>query len=181
MQPTIVTEGTFLELEIVLLHESHIPNTRKLIAGYMNSSSNGVDESEPMPGQLEQCEKILYRLINESSVCCYVARQGNEYVGFILLSWSFSISKGAPVLRIDALYSSSKHRRKGVARKLVQHAIDLAILNNAARLQLETDDDNIPARSLYHQLGFKFIEGKGVYMSFLSVFGGAHDQHSGNH
>ena len=49
----------------------------------------------------------------------------------------------------------------------MEYAIDLAIANKATRLQLETDDDNDSARSLYNKLGFKLIEGKGVYMSFL--------------
>lgn len=49
----------------------------------------------------------------------------------------------------------------------MEHAIDLAIAKKAARLQLETDDDNVPARTLYKQLGFERIEGKVVYMAFL--------------
>lgn len=49
----------------------------------------------------------------------------------------------------------------------MEHAINVAISNKATRLQLETDDDNAPARTLYKQLGFKLIQGKGVYMSFL--------------
>lgn len=49
----------------------------------------------------------------------------------------------------------------------MQYAFDLAFENKATRLQLETDDDNIPASTLYKNLGFKLIPGKGVYMSFL--------------
>ncbi|OPA78691.1 GNAT family N-acetyltransferase [Paenibacillus selenitireducens] len=156
-----------MDIEIIPIDESHIPKVKGLIAGYLNSSSNGVDESDPSPEQLEQCEQILNRFISNSSANCYLARQDHEYIGFIILSWSFSISKGYPVLRIEALYSSSKHRKKSVGRKLMKHAIDLAISNKATRLQLETDDDNAPARTLYKQLGFKLIQGKGVYMSFL--------------
>ncbi len=96
-----------------------------------------------------------------------MAKKDHEYIGFIILSWSFSISKGFPVLRIEALYSSAKHRNKGIGRKLIEHAINLAKSKKATRLQLETHDDNAPARSLYKQLGFKLIQGKGVYMSFL--------------
>lgn len=156
-----------MKIEIIPLDESHVPNVKGLIAGYINSSSNGVDESDSSLEQLEQCEQILNRLISDNLAYCYLAKQDQEYMGFIVLSWSFSISKGYPVLRIEALYSSSKHRKKGVGRKLMQHAIDLAISNNAARLQLETDDDNAPAYTLYKQLGFKLVQGKEVYMSFL--------------
>ncbi|MEC0206923.1 GNAT family N-acetyltransferase [Paenibacillus lautus] len=155
-----------MEIAIIPLDESHIPKVKGLIAGYLNSS-NAVDESDPSPKQLEQCEQILYRFTNDSSAYCYLAKQDHEYIGFIILSWSFSISKGYPVLRIEALYSSAKHRNKGIGRKLMEHAINLAISNKATRLQLETDDDNAPARTLYKQLGFKLIQGKGVYMSFL--------------
>ncbi|WP_340007304.1 GNAT family N-acetyltransferase [Paenibacillus sp. FSL K6-0276] len=156
-----------MNIEIIPLDESHIPNVKNLIAGYLNSSSNGVDESDPSPEHLKQCELILNRFINDGSSNCYLAKQGHEYIGFIILSRSFSISKGFPVLRIEALYSSSKHRKKGVGRKLMEHAINLAISDKATRLQIETDDDNAPARTLYKQLGFKLIQGKGVYMSFL--------------
>lgn len=156
-----------MDIKIIPLDESHIHRVKGLIAGYLNSSSNGMDELDSSPEQLEQCEQILKRFMRDSSAICYLAKQGHEYMGFIILSWSFSISKGYPILRIDALYSSSKHRRKGVGRKLMEHAIDLAHSKKATRLQLETDDNNVPARSLYNQLGFKIIEGKGVYMSFL--------------
>ncbi|OZB92217.1 GNAT family N-acetyltransferase [Paenibacillus sp. XY044] len=156
-----------MEIAIIPLNESHISQVKGLIAGYINSTSNRVDESELSPKQLKQCEQILYRFTKDSSAHCYLAKQDHEYIGFIVLSWSFSISKGYPVLRIEALYSSEKHRNKGVARKLMEHATKLAISNKATRLQLETDDDNVPARTLYKQLGFKLIEGKGVYMSFL--------------
>lgn len=155
-----------MDIEIIPLVESHVPNVTGLIAGYINSSSNGVEEVVSSPEQLEQCEQILNRFISDSLAYCYLAKQGQEYLGFIVLSWSFSISKGYPVLRIEALYSSSKHRKKGVGRKLMQYAIDLAISKKVTRLQLETDDDNVPARNLYKQFGFKLVQGKGVYMSF---------------
>ncbi|WP_336772837.1 GNAT family N-acetyltransferase [Paenibacillus sp. MMO-58] len=72
-------------------------------------------------------------------------------------------------MRVEALYSSSKHRKRGVGRTLLQHAIDLAASRKAARLQLETDENNAPARALYNQLGFTLIQGKEVYMSFLPL------------
>jgi ribosomal protein S18 acetylase RimI-like enzyme len=156
-----------MNVEILPLNESLVPEVKGLITGYINSSSNGVDESDSSLEQIEECEQILNRFIRYNLAHCYLAKFDQKYVGFIVLSWSFSISKGFPVIRIDALYSSPKHRKKGVGRKLMQHAIDLAIENKASRLQLETDDDNIPACALYKNLGFKIIPGKGVYMSFL--------------
>ncbi|WP_284646541.1 GNAT family N-acetyltransferase [Paenibacillus silviterrae] len=156
-----------MNIDIVLLDKSSIPSTASLVAGYVNSSSDGRNETESSPEQLEQCEQTLHRLIDSDLAHCYIAKHGQQYVGFILLSWSFSISKGHPVLRIDALYTSSKHRKKGVGRKLMQYAMQLAVSKKASRLQLETDEENVPARRLYQELGFTLIQGKGVYMSFL--------------
>ncbi|WP_127497154.1 GNAT family N-acetyltransferase [Paenibacillus glycanilyticus] len=156
-----------MKLEVLSLDRSHIPDVKFLLAGYLNSSSNGIDEIEPSPELLEQCDQILIRLLHDDSAFCFVATQEHEFLGFIVLSWSFSISKGYPVLRIEALYTSSKHRKKGVGKRLLQYAIDLAASKNAARLQLETDEDNAPARALYNQLGFTLIQGKDVYMSFF--------------
>jgi ribosomal protein S18 acetylase RimI-like enzyme len=156
-----------MNIEILTLSETLVPYVKGLISGYLNSSSNGVDESDSSLEQLENGEQILNRFIRNNLAQLYLAKHNQEYVGFIVVSWSFSITKGYPVLRIDAIYVSPLHRNKGVGGKLMQHAIELAIENKATRLQLETDEDNMPANTLYKNLGFKLIPGKGVYMSFL--------------
>ncbi|MCE5168869.1 GNAT family N-acetyltransferase [Paenibacillus profundus] len=153
-----------MQLKIVPLNESLIPKVRGLVSGYLNSSSNGGAFSSE---QMEECEQILNRFLCFNLAHCYLAKHGEDYVGLIVLSWSFSLSKGYAVLRIEALYSSPKYRNKGVGRRLLQHAIDLANERKATRLQLETDDDNAPARALYTNLGFELLTGKGVYMLFL--------------
>ncbi|WP_246313951.1 GNAT family N-acetyltransferase [Paenibacillus foliorum] len=132
-----------MNIEIIPLNESHVLKARGLITGYINSSSNGVDETDFSIGQLEACEQTLNRLMHNNNIAqCFLAKHEQELVGFIVLSWGFSMSKGYPVLRIDPLYSSPKYRNKGVGRALMQYAIDLAIEKKASRLQLETDDDN---------------------------------------
>jgi len=156
-----------MDFEIVPLRESLVPKVNRLLAGYINSSSNGKDEAPSSPEQERECGEILNRLLRDRLADCYLARRGDAYVGFIVLSWSFSMSKGYPVLRVEALYTLPPYRNAGVGRAMLQHAIDLAKAKNAARLQLETDDDNAPARHLYTGLGFEKIPGKGVYMLFL--------------
>jgi len=154
-------------IEIVPFNESIVLYVKSLLAGYIHSSSDGVNESEVTSEQLEECEGILNRFLRNNVSHCYVAKIEQEYAGFIVLSWGFSISKGQSVIRVDAIYSSPKHRNKGIGRKLMQYAIDVAMENKASRLQLETDENNAPARNLYNNLGFKIIPGKGVYMAFL--------------
>ena len=68
----------------------------------------------------------MKRLLRDRLADCYLARRGDEYVGFIVLSWSFSMSKGYPVLRVEALYTWPPYRNMGVGRALLQHATQLA-------------------------------------------------------
>ncbi|WP_127579848.1 GNAT family N-acetyltransferase [Paenibacillus koleovorans] len=157
-----------MTIEVIPLEESHIPDVRCLLAGYLSTAPDGVEELEPpSTEQLEQCEYNIRKLLQDRSAFCYVAWKGELALGFIVHSWSFSISKGGSVLRVDALYCSPKHRRQGVGRTLMQHALQVAKSNDAVRMQLETDDDNTQARALYQQFGFEPITGKGVYMAFL--------------
>lgn len=69
-----------MDIEIIPLDESDIPKVKGLITGYLNSSSNGVDESDPSPEQLEQCELILNRFISDGSSYCYLAKLEHEYI-----------------------------------------------------------------------------------------------------
>jgi ribosomal protein S18 acetylase RimI-like enzyme len=49
----------------------------------------------------------------------------------------------------------SSHRRRGVARALMQHLIEHARSYELTRLELYVREDNQPARSLYASLGFR--------------------------
>lgn len=84
-----------MNVEILPLNESLVPEVKGLIAGYINSSLNGVDESVSSLEQIEECEQFLNRFIRYNLVHCYLAKLDQKYVGFIVLSWSFSISKAA--------------------------------------------------------------------------------------
>ncbi len=53
------------------------------------------------------------------------------------------------MLGVDPAWQS-----KGVARTLLQHAIDVATLEDVASLTLHVVDDNIPAINLYKKIGF---------------------------
>lgn len=46
------------------------------------------------------------------------------------------------------------HRRKGIARALMQAALELARAQNGTEVMLQVDDDNLGAIALYRQLGF---------------------------
>lgn len=57
---------------------------------------------------------------------------------------------------VKSMRTSSAHRRKGVARAMLEHIIAEALLRNYARLSLETGSqkDFEPAQRLYESFGF---------------------------
>lgn len=57
---------------------------------------------------------------------------------------------------IKSMHTSERHRRKGVAQKILSHIIDQAQRRSYARLSLETGAPEAfaPARALYARFGF---------------------------
>ena len=57
---------------------------------------------------------------------------------------------------IKSMNTASRHRRKGVARQLLEHIITVARIRGYKRLYLETgsEPEFAPARQLYASLGF---------------------------
>jgi ribosomal protein S18 acetylase RimI-like enzyme len=60
---------------------------------------------------------------------------------------------------IRDLYVAPRHRRSGVAHALLQHVVDEARAAGAQRVSLQTETDNIPARTLYTEVGFQPVTG----------------------
>ncbi|MEU4479261.1 GNAT family N-acetyltransferase [Micromonospora sp. NPDC023966] len=60
---------------------------------------------------------------------------------------------------IRDLYVAPRHRRNGVAHALLQHVVDEARAAGAQRVSLQTETDNIPARTLYTEVGFQPVTG----------------------
>jgi GNAT superfamily N-acetyltransferase len=148
------------DLELEDLSSGSLLDTALLLASYTHPP--GWDAH-----QRQECEQALQRLLRFEGARFTLAKNAGMYVGFIALHWGFSTTKGLPILRVQDLFTLPEARQKGVARALLQYAIQLARERGANRLQLETDLDNTPARSLYQTTGFEWLPGKQVYMLFL--------------
>ena len=66
---------------------------------------------------------------------------------------------------VKSMRTASAHRRKGVARAMLQHIIAEALKRSYARLSLETGSMPAfePARSLYESFGFTYCSPFGDY------------------
>lgn len=146
------------EVEIAELSPALLSDGAELLAAHL------AEWSEASPAE---CELFLRRLLDFPSAQFVLARRLGHYCGFAALHWGFSTSKGLPILRVQDLFVSPEHRRQGVARTLLQYAAVLGRARGANRLQLETNTDNIAARSLYQSFGFEWFPQKEIYMFFL--------------
>jgi len=55
---------------------------------------------------------------------------------------------------VEDLVVNPEYRGKGIGRKLLEHGIQWARENNFSGVMLETQDDNVPACTLYQSCGF---------------------------
>lgn len=145
------------DLKIARLGHGDADEAAPLLAEYIHGDK-WTSEQEA------DCKDIWKRLSDSGYSFALIARSVGKCAGFLTCYYGFSVSKGLPILHIQALFTASAHRNKGLARALLQRADELAVQAGAHRLQLETDIDNLAARSLYESTGYMHIGHKEVYM-----------------
>ena len=112
----------------------------------------------------------LSALLREETVFGLVARRANAFgsrsvVGFVLIR---SVADEAEVLTIAVAPS---HRRRGVARSLMEEAMRRLYRDRVAHLFLEVDTGNEAALALYRRLRFEKVGERRGYYAHGSVPG----------
>ncbi|MFE6166278.1 GNAT family N-acetyltransferase [Viridibacillus arvi] len=103
---------------------------------------------------IEAAYKFIHsRLTNKDSVI-FVAKEGEEYVGFTQLYPTFSSISMKKAWILNDLFVTKNNRKSGVAQQLLQSAMELARQTNASYLTLEMALTNINAKKLYEKNGF---------------------------
>ena len=153
----IVSQPEILELSSELLSDASY-----LLVNYIYPNDDWGTSHQ------EECKQNLRRLLDFKNAELLMARAGDDFVGFIALNWGFSTTKGLPFLRIQDLYVLPQYRKKGIAKLLMNKAIEIAKQNNSNRIQLNTGSLNTNARNLYEALGFEWQPDKEIYMYFLN-------------
>jgi ribosomal protein S18 acetylase RimI-like enzyme len=89
-----------------------------------------------------------------------LVRQAGNFVGCVFLGY-FPFSKSAALQYMGVIPS---HRRRGIARELVRHALQVANESGASRMSLAVDSRNAPAWRLYEELGFEETGRRSVFI-----------------
>ncbi|MCS7462767.1 GNAT family N-acetyltransferase [Paenibacillus doosanensis] len=140
------------------LGAEHLDEMTRLLTMYRTRDAKHEDHLT------KECRHALERLLQFPNAFGLLARFDSHAAGFLTYNWGFSTSKGLPIMRIQDLFTAPLYRRLGVGSALLRRAAALAEEWGAGRMQLETDLDNAPARSLYAAEGFEWIAQKIVYM-----------------
>lgn len=129
-------------------NESHLEQLADLFDQYRQFY-----EEEP---DLEGCRQFIgERIRNGESVVFAAQADDGELAGFTQLYCSFCSVEMKELVYLYDLYVAPKHRRRGVARALMEAAQEYAAGRGAGRLQLETAIDNRKAQALYEGLGWE--------------------------
>jgi len=94
-------------------------------------------------------------LLTNYNALSLVAKIDNEIVGFII--GMIYIERNSLVGHILTVDVSPKHRRKGIAQRLLQEIEKIFAEKNVRTCHLEVREDNIAALKLYEKLGYRKI------------------------
>lgn len=84
--------------------------------------------------------------------CQFVFREEGRVIAFATIYFTFTSTIAAKVAVLNDLYVSPNFRRKGIAKKLIDHCRDYAKSEAAVRLQWVTAPENEQAQTLYDSM-----------------------------
>jgi ribosomal protein S18 acetylase RimI-like enzyme len=92
-------------------------------------------------------------LLSDQHGVVWLSIDGDEVVGYAVVTWSWSIESGGPDALLDEIYVDRPGEGHGSA--LVAHLLADCRRRKLPRVFLETEQANHEARRLYSRLGFR--------------------------
>lgn len=104
---------------------------------------------------IELCRRYLVERLEAGESTVFLARRQGRWIGLCQLYRGFSSIACARTVVLNDLYVDRAHRHAGVGRALIEKAREFARRIGAARVTLETAEDNVRAQAIYASLGFE--------------------------
>ncbi len=115
------------------------------------------------PSDVKGAEIFLKERLLKGESVIYVAVIDKELVGFTQLYPQFSSARMKRIWLLNDLYVLPSWRNKGISKKLIDAAKQLAKLTNAAGILLETEKENKIGNQLYPSSGFGLYDKTNFY------------------
>jgi len=113
---------------------------------------------DPMGGGRELPDHVKTNIVRELQKRDYVhgilAFANGEAAGMIISFEGFSTFAGRPLLNIHDIIVTEKLRGKGLAKKMLQKAEEIAVDLGCCKLTLEVLEGNTAAQAAYSSLGY---------------------------
>ena len=82
-------------------------------------------------------------------------REGAEVVGYLVLTFGYSLEFGGRDAFVDELFVREAWRGRGAGRLALEHAAEVCRAEGVRALHLEVDHVNPRAQALYRKAGFR--------------------------
>jgi GNAT superfamily N-acetyltransferase len=97
--------------------------------------------------------------LSTSRIRAFVAEDDGKLIGFAITTELPASLRLTHFWQIRDLFVLPNHRRRGVARTLLDSVREAAIASGALRMVVQTEEDNDPALRLYSDSGYAPIKG----------------------
>ncbi|MGE5702507.1 MAG: N-acetyltransferase family protein [Clostridia bacterium] len=102
----------------------------------------------------DAAKAFLHERLTKNDSVMYVAVENGVYLGFTQLYPVFSSVSMKRLWILNDLYVTEASRKRGVGKRLMDAAMQLAKDTNSKGLKLQTAIDNVTAQSLYEANGW---------------------------
>jgi ribosomal protein S18 acetylase RimI-like enzyme len=125
----------------------------RLMAGFRDHLSKSVPSDAELRTSVE-------RILGDGRSDFLIASDGERPIGVCQIRYRWSVWTSSEDCWLEDLYVEPAARGAGAGRALVGRALDLARARGCVRIELDVDEDNDAAMSLYRACGFS-LESKG--------------------
>ena len=100
-------------------------------------------------------EKSVERLLSDGTVGeVWLIKRSDHLIGYVVVCFSYSIAHGGREVVIDELYMEAPERGMGVGAEILGRLKEHMRAHSVVAIQLEVDQRNERAKTLYMQSGF---------------------------
>jgi len=143
----VVTDGREIRFELAR------PEHADIVIGMMRA----LEGADPGGTPFDEAQRraIFDRFVRDSTYGkAWLVVCDEKFVGYVVLTVSFSFEYRGYDAFIDELYIAKEYRRQGIGRRAMEFVEDAARELGVNAIHLEVTDGNDPAIGLYRRVGY---------------------------
>jgi GNAT superfamily N-acetyltransferase len=107
----------------------------------------------------ESAQAALLGIVRDASLGrAWLIFDGDEAVGYIVLTFGYSLEYGGQDATLDEVFISPIHRGKGVGTRVMEFVVGVCRDIGVYALHLEVERNNAAALALYDKAGFDIVD-----------------------